>query len=81
MKISSTEISLCGIYSICNIYNRYLTNDAQSMLRERGSGKSRGNNSCHFSDQYFLPSFLCKHLTVLSQNKNGIIQHKNKTIN
>ena len=41
-----------------------------------GRGKSRGNNSCHFSDQYF-PSFLRKHSTVLSQNKNGIIQHKN----
>ena len=32
VKISSTEIS----YSIYNIYNRYLTNDVQSMLRERG---------------------------------------------
>ena len=44
--------------------------------RGGGRGKSRGNNSCHFSDQYF-PSFLRKHSTVLSQNKNGIIQHKN----
>ena len=46
-------------------------------LERDDSGRSRGNNSCDFSDQYFLPSFLCKHPTVLSQNKNGIIQHKN----
>ena len=25
-----------------------------------------------FSDQYFLPCFLCKHLTILFQNKNVI---------
>ena len=31
VKISSTEIS-CSIY---NIYNRYLANDVQLMLRER----------------------------------------------
>ena len=46
-------------------------------LEREVRGKSRGNNSCHFSDQYFLPSFLCKHPTILSPNKNGIIQHKN----
>ena len=46
-------------------------------LERKVKGKSRGNNSCDISDQYFLPSFLCKHPTVLSQNKNGIIQHKN----
>ena len=31
VKISSTKIS----YGICNIYNRYLRNDGQSMFRER----------------------------------------------
>ena len=46
-------------------------------LEREVRGKSRGNNSCHFSDQYFLPSFLCKHPTVLSQSENGISQHKN----
>ena len=56
--------------------NRCLERERQRQ-RQRERGKSRGNNSCHFSDQYFLPSFLCKHLTVLSQNKNGIIQYKN----
>ena len=30
-------------------------------LERDGRGKNRGNSSCHFSDQYFLPSFLCKH--------------------
>ena len=53
------------------IYDRYLRHDAQSMLREReGRGKGRGNNSCHFSDQYFLPCFLCKHPLILSRNMN-----------
>ena len=74
VKISSTKIS----YGIYNIYNRYLRNDGQVMFREReGRGKGRGNNSCHFCDQYFLPCFLCKHPNILSQNKNGIFQHKN----
>ena len=74
VKISSTKIS----YGIYNLYNRYLRNDGQVMFREReGRGKGRGNNSCHFSDQYFLPCFLCKHPNILSQNKNGIFQHKN----
>ena len=46
--------------------------------REREREKQgRGNDSCHFSDQYFLPCFLCKHPTILFQNKNGIFQHKN----
>ena len=39
--------------------------------------QGRGNGSCHFSDQYFLPCFLCKHPTILFQNKNGRFQHKN----
>ena len=57
---------------------RYLRNDGQLMFREReGRGKGRGNNSCNFSDQCFLPCFLCKHPNILSQNKNGIFQHKN----
>ena len=74
MKISFTKIS----YGIYNIYNRYLRNDGQSMFREKEDrGKGRGNNSCHFSDQYFLPCFLCKHPTIFSQNKNEMFQHKN----
>ena len=43
--------------------------------------KGRGNDSCHFPGQYFLPCFLCKHPTILFQNKNGIFQHKNQTVN
>ena len=30
--------------------------------------QGRGNDSCHFSDQYFLPCFLCKLSTILFQN-------------
>ena len=40
-----------------------MTHD-RCLERERGAeGKKqgRGNNSCHFSDQYFHPCFLCKH--------------------
>ena len=65
-------------YSIYNTCNRYLRNDVQLKLRQReGRGKGRGNNSCHLSGQYFLPCFLCKHPTILSQDKDGIFQHKN----
>ena len=78
LKIFSTKIS-CNIY---NIYNRNLRNDARSMLRERERERERekqdrGNDSCHFLDQYFLPCVLCKHPTILFQNKNRIFQHKN----
>ena len=38
-------------------------------------------DSCQFFDQNFLPCFLCKQPTTLFQNKNGIFQHKNQTIN
>ena len=72
VKISSTKIS----YNICNIYNRNLRNDAQCLARDREK-QGRGSDSCHFFDQYFLPCFLCKHPTILFQNKNGIFQHKN----
>ena len=45
--------------------------------REREKKKQcRGNDSCHFSDQYFLPCFLCKCPAILFQNKKGIFQHK-----
>ena len=45
---------------------------------ERGRKKQgRGNDSCHFSDHYFLPCFL--YSTILFQNKNEIFQHKNQT--
>ena len=44
--------------------------------REREK-QGRGNDSCHISDQYFLPCFLCKHPAILFQIKNGIFQHKN----
>ena len=47
---------------------------------KRGRKKQgRGNDSCYFSDHYFLPCFL--YSTILFQNKNGIYQHKNQTIN
>ena len=72
VKISSTKISY-----IHNIYNRNLRNDAQCLETEREKKQGRGNNSSHFSDQYFLPCFPCKHPTILFQNKNGIFQHKN----
>ena len=49
------------------------------ILQER-EGRGRGNDSCPFSHQYFLPYLLCKHPTILFQNKNGIFQHKNQTI-
>ena len=43
VKISFTKISY-------NIYNRKLRNESKRERKKRG----RGNNSCHFSDQYFL---------------------------
>ena len=46
------------------------------VIRER-EGRGRGSDSCHFSNQYFLPCLLRKHPTILFQNKNGIFQHKN----
>ena len=49
----------------------------QCLERERERKQGRGNDSCHFSDQYFLPCFLCKHPTFLFQNKNGIFLHEN----
>ena len=53
-----------------------MTHD-RCLEREREREKQgRGNDSCHFSDQYFLPCFLRKHLTILFQYKNGIFQHK-----
>ena len=64
------------IYNIYNINNRNLKNDALSMFREREQ-QGRGNDSCHFFDQYFLPCFLCKHPSILIQNKNEIFQHTN----
>ena len=74
VEISSTKMS----YGIYNIHNRDLRNDGQSMFTEReGKSKVSDNNSCHFSDQYFLPCLLCKHPIILSQNKNGLFQHKN----
>ena len=51
------------------MHNQYL-----EIERER-------EDSCNFSDQYFILSFLCKHPTILFQNKKGIFQHKNQTIN
>ena len=53
---------------------------ARDRCLERGRKKQgRGNDSCHFSDHYFLPCFL--YSTILFQNKNGIFQHKNQTFN
>ena len=65
------------VYNIYNIYNRSLKNDVQTVLRETEKKKQGRDNSCHFSDQYFLNCFLCEHPTILFQNKNGIFQHKN----
>ena len=48
----------------------------RSIFRQREK-----KDPCHFSDQYFLPSFLCKQPTILFQNKNGTFQHKNQTVN
>ena len=43
--------------------------------------QGRGNDSCHFSNQNFLPCYLCKYPNIFYQNKNGIFQHKNLPIN
>ena len=44
--------------------------------RDREAGKQGSRAGAlilaFFSDQYFLPCFLCKHLTILFQNKNVI---------
>ena len=71
LKMSSTKTS----YKIYNIYNRHLRNVVWSIFIEREK-----KDSSNFSDQYFLPSFLCIHPTVLFQNKNGIFHHKYQTI-
>ena len=42
--------------------------------------QGKGNDSCHFSDQNFLPCYLCKYLNILFQNKNEIFQLKNLPI-
>ena len=44
---------------------------------EREKKHGRGNDSRYFSDQYSLPCFLCKHSTIVFQNRNEIFQHKN----
>ena len=49
------------------------------LLERRREKQGRGNDSCHFSDLYFLPCFV--YSTILFQNKNGMLQHKNQTIN
>ena len=59
--------------------HKVFVNSACEIGREKEQG--RGNDSCHICDQYFLPCFLCKHPAILLQNKNGIFQHKNQTIN
>ena len=44
----------------------------QDRCLERERERDReSNDSCHFSDQHFLPCFLCKHTTILFQTKNG----------
>ena len=53
--------------------DRYLERDREREREKQG----RGNYSYHFSDQYFVPCFLCKHPSILLQNKNGIFQHQN----
>ena len=45
-------------------------------LEGGGKEQGKGNDSCHFSDQYFLPCFLCIHPTILFQNKNGYFNIK-----
>ena len=56
---------------------RYLERERERETKKQGNG----NHSCHFTDQYFLHYFPCKHPTILFQNKNGIFQHKDQTIN
>ena len=47
---------------------------------EKGRKKQgTDNDSCHFSDHYFLLCLLCKYSTILFQHKNGIFQYKNQT--
>ena len=50
--------------------------------REREIEKQgRRNHSSHFSDQNFLPCYLCKYPNIFFQNNNGIFQHKNLPLN
>ena len=66
-------------------HDQYLERERQRHThRERDTQRERAErerDSCNFSHQYFIPSFLCKHPTILFQNKKGIFQHKNQTIN
>ena len=55
------------------MHDWYLEREGEREREKQGGG----DDSCHFSDQYSLPCFLCKHPTILFQNKNGIFQHKN----
>ena len=49
----------------------------RDLCLERGRKKQgKGINSCHFSDQHFLPCLLCKHPSILFQNKNGYFNIK-----
>ena len=57
-------------------HDRCLEREREREREKEKKQQGRGNDSCHFSDQYFLPCFLCKHPTILFQNKNGIFQHK-----
>ena len=47
-------------YNVYNMYIRNLRNDPRSIFTEKKRERQkqgRGNYSCHFSDQYFLPCF------------------------
>ena len=57
-----------------NILYSYLTRDR--WLERRGKKQGKGSGFSHFSDQYFLPCFLCKHPTIMFQKKNGYFNIK-----
>ena len=75
-KFKSIEIKL-EKYSYTQT-NTCLLHRKRETQRERHREKQgRGDDSCHISHQYFSSCLLCKHPTILFQNKNGILQYKN----
>ena len=68
-------------YSIYNIYNMCLRNDAQSMFRETGKNQGKSNNSCHFLINIFFLIFYVNIQPCCSKKQEWIFQQKNQTDN
>ena len=54
------------------MHDRCLERKKERKKEKKKKKQGRDNSSCHFSDEYFLPCFLCKHPTIFFQNKNRI---------